>query len=101
MRYEVQQLIREEEESLAGLFCMIRRETLSHNLGREAGFRVQHRLTEEWLPLTKIQSQDLLTLAIANTLEAFPRCSWYWRRILRSDLRGYRDFAIPPAQRAI
>ena len=101
MRNEVQQLIGDEAESLAWLFCMIRRETLYQNLGREGEFRVQHRLTDEWLPLTKIQFQDLLTLALANSLEAFPRCSWMGRRYLRWGLRPFRDIAIPPAQRAI
>jgi hypothetical protein len=101
MRNEVQQLIGDEAESLAWLFCMIRRETLFQNLGREGEPGVQHRLTDEWLPLTKIQFQDLWTLTLANSLEAFPRCSWIWRRILRWSLRRYRDIAIPPAQRAI
>ncbi len=101
MRNEVQQLIGEEAESLAWLFCMIRRETLWQNLGREGELRVQHRLTDEWLPLTKIQFQDLFTLALANSLEAFPRCSWMERRNLRRGLRQDRAFAIPPAQRAI
>ena len=104
MRNEVQGLIGEEAESLAWFFCMIRRETLYENPGREGDFRVQHRLTDEWLPLTKLQFQDLLTLNIANTLEAFPRCSWSDRRHLRMYLRRYlrrfRDIAIPPAQRA-
>jgi hypothetical protein len=101
MRNEVQQLIGDEAELLAWLFCMIRRETLIQNLGREGEFRVQHRLTDEWLPLTKIQFQDLLTMTFANSLEAFPRCSWMGRRNLRRGLRHYRDIAIPPAQRAI
>ena len=101
MRNEVQQLIGDEAESLAWLFCMMRRETLFQNPGREGELRVQHRLTDEWLPLTKIQFQDLLTMTIANTLEAFPHCSWFWRRYLRMGLRQYRDIAIPPAQRAI
>ena len=101
MRNEVQQLIGEEAESLAWLFCMIRHETLYQNLELEGEFRVQHRLTDEWLPLTKIQFEDLLTMTIANTLEAFPRCSWIWRRILRMSLRRFRDIAIPPVQRAI
>jgi hypothetical protein len=101
MRNEVQQLIGDEAESLAWLFCMIRRETLCQNLGREGEFRVQHRLTDEWLSLTKIQFEDLWTLTIANTLEAFPTCSWFWRRYLCMGLRQYRDTAIPPAQRAI
>jgi hypothetical protein len=104
MRNEVQQLIGDEAESLAWLFCMIRRETLFENPGPEGEYRVQHRLTDEWLPLTKIQFQDLLTLNIANCLEPFPRCSWSERRHLRGYLRKYlrrfRDIAIAPAQRA-
>ena len=102
MRNEVQQLIGDEAESLAWLFCMMRRETLYENPGREGEFRVQHRLTDEWLPLTKIQFQDLLTLTLANSLEAFPRCSWIRRapQYLRRYLRRFRDIAIPPAQRA-
>jgi hypothetical protein len=98
MRNEMQQLIGEEAESLAWLFCMIRRETLYQNPGRERDFRVEHRLTDEWLPLTKIQFQDLLTLTIANTLEAFPRCSRMERRHLRRYLRRFRDIAIPPVE---
>jgi hypothetical protein len=101
MRNEVRQLIGDEAESLVWLFCMMRRGTLFQNLGREGEFRVQHRLTDEWLPLTKIQFQDLLTMTLANSLEAFPRCSWIGRRNLRRSLRRFRDIAIPQAQRAI
>jgi hypothetical protein len=101
MRHEVQQLIGEEAESLAWLFCMMRRETLLENVKQRGNFRAQHRLTDEWLPLTEIQFQDLLTITLANSLESFPRCSWMWRRILRWSIREYRDVAIPPVQRAI
>src|SRR5687768_12991211 len=48
MRNEVQQLIGDEAESLAWLFCIIRRETLYENPGCEGEFRVQHGLTDEW-----------------------------------------------------
>jgi hypothetical protein len=101
MRNEVQGLIGDEAESLAWLFCMIRRETLFQNLEREREFRVQHRLTNEWIPLTATQFQDLWTLTMANSLEAYPRCSWIWRRYFRWTLRRFRKFAIPPAQRSI
>jgi hypothetical protein len=101
MRNEVRQLIGDEAESLAWLFCMIRRETLFQNPGRDGILKVQHRLTDEWLPLTKIQFEDLLTMTFANSLEAFPRCSWMARRNLRRSLRRYRDMAIPPARRAM
>jgi hypothetical protein len=104
MRNEVQQLIGDEAESLAWLFCMIRRESLLENPGPDGEYRVQHRLTDEWLPLTKSQFQDLLTLTIANTLEPFPRCTRFERRYLRTYLRTYlrrfEDVAIPPAHRA-
>ena len=104
MRKEVQQLIGDEAESLAWLFCMIRRESLYENPGPKGEFRVQHRLTNEWLPLTKVHFQDLLTMAIANTLEPFPICTRFERRYLRKYLRKYlrrfRNITIPPAQRA-
>src|SRR5687768_12796330 len=104
MRSEVQQLIGEEAQTLAWLFCMIRRETLYDNPGRDGGFRVQHRVTDEWLPLTRTQFQDLLTISLANTLEAFPRCSRsdrrYLRKYLRRYLRRFRDLAVPPAKKA-
>jgi hypothetical protein len=58
-------------------------ESCSLVLERKGGFRVQHRLTDEWLPFTESQFQDLLTVALANTLQAFPRCSWTWRRYFR------------------
>jgi hypothetical protein len=101
MRKEVQELIGEEAESLAWLFCMMRRESLFQNVAREGDLKVQHRLTDEWLPLTKIQVQDLLTMTLANTLEAYPRCSWFWRRYLCWGVRPYRKFVSPPVQRAI
>jgi hypothetical protein len=101
MRNDVQQLIGDEAESLVWLFCIMNRETLFENLGREGDFRVQHRLTDEWLPLTEVQFQDLWTLTLANSLEAYPRCSWIWRRYFRWSFRGFREYAVPPAQRAI
>jgi hypothetical protein len=104
MRDEVQQLIGEEAESLAWLFCMIRRESLLENPGPGGEWRVQHRQTEEWLRLAKIQFQDLLTLTFANCLDPYPGCSRSDRRHLRRYLRGYlrrfRDLVIPPVQRA-
>src|SRR5580765_6982544 len=45
MRDEVRQLIGEEAELLAWLFCMMRRETFDENLRRERDFSVRHRLT--------------------------------------------------------
>jgi hypothetical protein len=101
MRDEVRRLIGEEAESLVWLFCTMRRETLFENPGQDGNPSVQNRVTGERIPLSGAQFQDLVTLMFANTLEAFPRCSWFWRRYLRKGLRAYRNLAIPPAQRAI
>src|SRR5205814_2363153 len=43
-RTELQELIGREAESLAWLFCVMRRDTLVANLGRREGFAVGHRL---------------------------------------------------------
>jgi hypothetical protein len=103
-RDEVRQLIGDEAESLAWLFCMMRRETLDQNLGRAGDLKVQHRLTDEWLPLTNAQFSDLVTMTFANSLEAFPRCSWIGRRIGRRNLhrylRRFHSIVIPTAQTA-
>src|SRR3954464_7942493 len=98
-RDEVRQLIGEEAESLVWLFCMMRRETFFLDLGKDRNPSVQHRETGEQIPLSGTQHQDLLTLLFANSLEAFPRCSWFERRSLRGTLRHYRKFAIPSVQR--
>ncbi len=100
MRDEVRQLIGDEAESLVWLFCMMRRKTFDQNLRRDQNLSVQHRLTGEWIPLTKAQFQDLITMTFANCLEAFPRCSWNVRRNIRRGLRRYRNNAIRPAQSA-
>src|SRR6185436_11674302 len=97
MRDEVRQLIGDEAESLVWLFCMMRRETLfDQNLHKDRDFTVQHRLTGEWIPLTEGQFHDLIAMTFANTLEGFPRCSWFARRYIRWGLRSFRGIAIGP-----
>lgn len=100
MRTEVRHLIGDDAESLAWLFCMMRRETFDQNLHRPGGFTVQHRLTEEWLPLSGAHFQDLVTMTFANTLEAFPRLTLSVRRNCRTYLRPFRSIAVSGAQRA-
>jgi hypothetical protein len=101
-RNDVRQLIGDEAESLVWLFCMMRRETLLHgNLERQRDFAVQHRLTGEQIPLSDTQFGDLVMMTMANSLEAFPRCSWKGRRDCRRGLRRFRSIAIPAAQVAI
>lgn len=100
LREQVRGVIGEEAESLAWLFCMMKRETFDENLGRAGNFAVQHRVTGESLPLTQGQFDDLVTMTFANTLEAFPRLSWGVRRNCRAYLRSFRAIAIPAAQSA-
>jgi len=97
MRDNVRHLIGEEAEMLAWLFCVMRRKTLSDNFARNGDFKVQNRLTEDWISLTRDQFNDLVTMTIANSLEAFPRVSWIARRNLRRHLRRFRDIAVLPA----
>lgn len=99
MRTEVRQLIGDDAELLAWLFCIMRRETFDQNLGRDGEFSVQQRLTGERLPLSTTQFHDLVTMTFANTLEAFPRLSWLVRRNCRAYLRRFRSIAIQGAQR--
>jgi len=100
MRDELRQLIGDEAESLIWLFCMMRRKTFDQNLRKEKDLSIQHRLTDEWIPLTEGQFHDLITMTFANCLEAFPRCSWNVRRNIRRGLRRFRNIAIRPAQSA-
>jgi hypothetical protein len=100
-RDEVRQLIGEEAESLVWLFGMMRRETFLLDLGKDRSPSVVHRETGAQIPLSGSQQQDLLMLLLANSLEAFPRCSWFERRSMHMALRHYRKFAIPSVQRAL
>jgi hypothetical protein len=85
---------------LAWLFCIMRRESFDGNVGRAGQFSVQHRLTGEEIPLSSVQFQDLVTMTFANSLEAFPGCSWKVRRNVRSYLRVFQGIAVPPARNA-
>jgi hypothetical protein len=99
MRAAVRDLIGEEAECLAWLFCFMRRETFDGNLLRREGeFAIQHRLTAERIPLSTAEFRDLVTMTFANTLEAMPRLSWAVRRNCRNYLRPFLGVAIPAAQ---
>jgi hypothetical protein len=101
MRAEVSELIGEEAEGLAWLFCVMERETFDRNLGRTDGLCIRERRTGEWLPLTPGQFADLVTLSFANTLEAMPRLPWAVRRSCRTYLAGLRGAAPPAARHAL
>ena len=100
LRDDVRRLIGPEAESLAWLFCAMRRESFDQNLTRRDGFSIQDRSTGEIIPLSAAQFHDLVTLTFANTLEAFPRLSWIVRRRCRAYLQPFRAFANPAAQGA-
>ncbi len=100
MRHKVRELIGEEAEFLAWVFCFMRRETFDQNLQRQAGYNVQHRLTDERVELTQTQFTDLVIMTFANTLEALPRLFWSVRRNCRAYLRPFRSIAAPAARDA-
>jgi hypothetical protein len=89
-----------EAEALVWLFCAMRRETLSGNIGRRRDLAVTHRLTGERLLLADGQFDDLVNLTFANELEAYPRMSRPWRRRCRAYLQGFRQVALPGARQA-
>jgi len=99
-RKEVEALIGAEAEMLVWIFCFMRRETFDENLKRMNGFVVAHRMTGEWVMLSRDQFSDLVNLTFANTLEAFPRLSWNLRRACRAYLKPFLPVAMEPAQRA-
>jgi hypothetical protein len=100
MRARVQELIGNEAESVVWLFCFMRRETLSGNVGRGGDLAVEHRLTGERLPLADGQFDDLVNLTFANELEPYPRMSRTWRRGCRAYLQGFRHVAMIGARQA-
>ncbi len=100
-REEVRELIGNEAESLVWLFCLMRRETFFMDLAKNRSTSIEHRETGEQIALSGTQHQDLLTLLLANSLEAFPTCSWPERHSLRWTIRCYRKFAVPVVQRAL
>jgi hypothetical protein len=100
MRTRVQDLIGNEAESLVWLFCFMRRDTFSDNVGRRKDLAVEHRLTGERLLLAERQFDDLVNLTFANELEPYPRMSRSWRRGCRVYLQGFRHLAMPGARQA-
>jgi hypothetical protein len=103
-RSRVQELIGEEAERIAWLFCVMSRETLADNLNRQGDPRVQSRFTREWLPLTLQEFSDLANLVVANALEVILRLPPRKRAAIHRqgsfDLL-FRPAALPLAQRAI
>jgi hypothetical protein len=100
MRTRVQELIGNEAESLVFLFCVMRRHTLSGNVGRCGDLVVEHRHTGVRLLLTDGQFADLVNLTFANELQPYPRMSRTWRRGCRAYLQGFRHLAMPGARQA-
>lgn len=100
MRDLVREVIGEEAEELAYLFGVMRRKLFRENFELQHHFRIQHRQTNNWIPITSKQFSDLANLEIANALEQIPR--------LPSDKKGkaeflklYRSRAMPKAKQAI
>jgi hypothetical protein len=103
MRSRVQEVIGPEAEAVAWLFCVMKRETLKDNLGREADLGVTNHLTGERCAITPEQFADLTNLMFANTLEVVRRLSVTnknHREAVR-DLIPFGDAALPAARQAL
>ena len=100
MRPQLQALIGEEAEQAAWLFGSIRRETLDGNIGQTTDIAVQHRVSGDWLPLTRAEFLDQVNLLFINELEIYPRMSWKSRRWSKNYLRQFLPIVLPKAQEA-
>ena len=72
-RSKICALIGAEAEEIVHLWCTIRRESLSENLNRSAGFTAVDRNTGEQVSLTAERLEDLITLWCADTCEQISR----------------------------
>ena len=72
-RPEVRQVIGEEAESLAYLFCAMTKITLLSNLDRIGLPYIHDRFSGKWLYITRQQCVDLCNITAANWLEQVPR----------------------------
>lgn len=104
-RQTVEKLIGPEAESLAWIFCAMKRESLYANLGRPDKFSVQNRLGPEPIPLRAEDLADLVNLTIANGLEPLLAMSPSARAVNltwpRKHLCPFRSHALPAAQEAL
>lgn len=95
-RAEVRSLIGVEAEQLVWLWCFMRRCTLYDNMDRYGDFTVQHRETDEWLPLSRQQLIDLANLWIADAVEQIDRIAPGESDFAKGLLR-LRPLALPRA----
>ncbi|HTG45885.1 MAG TPA: hypothetical protein VK633_15300 [Verrucomicrobiae bacterium] len=100
-RHVVRELIGEEAEYLAWLFCLADSESFNENLTRIGGFRVRERTEGETIHLSNEEWRDLSLLTFANAFEAIPRVGWRVRRNIRSYLDRLDHFVPPSAQQAL
>jgi hypothetical protein len=100
-RDRVREVIGEEAERLAWLFCIMERASFDANMSRVEGLAVIHRLTGEQIPLSREEFEDLVNVSCANTLEAIPRLPWDQRRRCRAYLARYAPVALPAAIAAL
>lgn len=118
-RSVVQEIIGTEAEALAYLFGIKREEVFCEQARRKAEIhqrtqgvhgnpaisddlcRLQHRLTDEWIAVSLKQFLDLVNIAIANTLEQFPRRSIDYQTDMSDFFLCLRPLALPGAQLAL
>jgi len=73
LRPQVRALIGADAERRAWLFGMLSQRQFVADLSRTTDHRIQHRQTEEWVPISAAEQQDLLEMIAANALEQLDR----------------------------
>ncbi len=99
-RDAVRAVIGDDAEEIAWLWCTIRRRSLVDNLGRDGGFEVADRRTDERVPLTAERLADLASLWCADTCEQLPRLPDEGTRF-QLELRRLSVLALPGARAAV
>ena len=100
MRDLVREVIGEEAETLAYMFGVMRRKLFRENFEQKHHFRIQHRQTDNWIPITSKQLSDLVNMEVANGLEMLHRLPPE-EKGKGEYLKLYRSRAMPKAQQAI
>ena len=100
LRPKVRALIGEEAETIAYLFCVLRRESIFDGAFDGAPFLLEARDGEQ-IAVTAAQFGDLATLTVANWLEQRPRFPAAEQRSRATEFEAMRPYLNPAARAAL
>ena len=100
LRPKVRALIGEEAETIAYLFCVLRRESIFDGAFDGAPFLLESRDGEQ-IAVTAAQFGDLATLTVANWLEQRPRFPAAEQRSRATEFEAVRPYLNPAARAAL